>query len=1558
MGTIGKIKIIALGLFFSLIGDLQAACIIEPFSSPNSENPNYLASFNLSARVLISGISIGDQVQFQFRRTRNGSTVNVGIQGGFTANSNLGSQFPVTADFSDPSADINDAGDYDVEYSATCGGVTTNFTTGTGRVSVIPAITSQPSDLVRTKNASGTMSVSVNGDAGGSIFNYEWRYNNSPIALTGFSGQNSRQLTFSTPHALEKTSYHYQVHIAHPDGDEFGYVDSDAAYFTIESSNMQTDGFCRASPSFTDGPYSYDDDGSSDDGNLVVGHLFQIFNTSYFNGIGDCQAGYRGDARIYLCNDAGRSGATSFYIRAANAVSPENLLATDFVYLRGSATVKTLLDQLTSSPVEQFEKQNAQVADTGNYSVRATAGPCQGSAVTSTAKTITVTNAAVPVVTNFNIERFDYQNNYQGQTNAPATVAGMATGGVNFSVSVSGNGPFTYQWMKNGVDIGSPVGPTGSTSDFLSIPFPSLNSVHAGMYAVRVTNSGGSTTSQIITLNINPEPPQAVYIGGDYSVITGAGINASPIVLPVGATGLTYQWQTATSNPQNEGSWTSVQTGSTAQYSATAGAPGILYLRLRVQNASNSPSWVVSSNGSVNYITITINAVTPVAPSFTQQPLSQTLVDGQTAIFTAQATGTPSPSFQWQSRASGGTFANIPGATSATYNVVGVYSLNQYEYRLVATNSAGSTTSSTAILTVTPIAPSIVSHPLNQTAAEGASVTFNVVISANATLPVSYQWQKFISGSFQNISGATASSYVVNPVAAADHGARFRVRITNPAQPSGVLSNEAVLSLNQQTCTAPSVPAPTSPANGAQNVALYPSLSWTPSTSNQNCPVTYAVRLALDSQSCSGADYLQEFSATGTAVNINAALSPLTNYKWCVRAKTTGAESSFSGVYSFQTTTAEIPAPTDLFTLPFTTVDRPAGNRQIILGAYSGERNAIGIFYLKRAQGDIEVGRTTIGDTPGGRFEVSIDVTQFSSESGAREYYARQQRVGGQAMGPASVRSVFYFYDSLLSAGLLPPALEKNTNGVTGSLRWKPVEGAASYRVYRRVGLETSANPVGAALYQPAGQASKPFSLQDGTATLQSGYMIWTDANVPANIPADGISYFVTAVDSQAQASPRSNSQSFADSVGPLRSHAIVNGNYPQQIQFVTPLTGRSALGYLCNIHPDGYFDGSDFKENSADMIGFVQVKLKSANVSCAAENYQQASQSISLPFDALKSVNTGTGFTNCLYVGEIGNLLDNTPYCFKTCLRDMNNNNETNCLEGQGVTTPNDTVPPDFAGIKNLIPQEDGTSLKAEWDPPRYQQILQEPITYVIRATDNFDQDGLPIFDGNEEIREADPSAISLVIDQLKTGAKYCVQVAARDSNQNQAGNSTTLCGQTLNNYPFIDSLGVASDPLEPQKLDVSFKVIDRQRDGVRVSKLQYKTSESNGWMEVNSVSFSGNSDFLISADSAEEAPIQHIVWDTLPYFSGHHDGFQIQLTFQDIQGNETTVQTRPVTAFAAQSRNSSVTKASHFGCTASAAKAEKSEVDFGLIALALLVLFGVARSRLTNGNQKVRGN
>lgn len=110
-----------------------------------------------------------------------------------------------------------------------------------------------------------------------------------------------------------------------------------------------------------------------------------------------------------------------------------------------------------------------------------------------------------------------------------------------------------------------------------------------------------------------------------------------------------------------------------------------------------------------------VGGATPQAPVvFVQQPASQTVFAGQPITLSAVTTGSAPISYQWQRNGS-----DITGATNETYVVSPAVGDSGISFRVVASNSAGSVTSSNAVLTV--LAES--GHKLSLSFSEGASVT-------------------------------------------------------------------------------------------------------------------------------------------------------------------------------------------------------------------------------------------------------------------------------------------------------------------------------------------------------------------------------------------------------------------------------------------------------------------------------------------------------------------------------------------------------------------------------------------------------------------------------------------------------------------------------------------------------------------------------------------------------------------------------------------------------------------------------------------------------------------
>lgn len=102
--------------------------------------------------------------------------------------------------------------------------------------------------------------------------------------------------------------------------------------------------------------------------------------------------------------------------------------------------------------------------------------------------------------------------------------------------------------------------------------------------------------------------------------------------------------------------------------------------------------------------------------------------------------------------------AGFSGTTSPTLTITNANGPESGSYALVATSSYGSSTCSTAVLTVTD--PYITSQPSNKSVPPGSSAIFSV--SAVGTPSLSYRWQKNGSDvSGPNIFGATTASLTV-----------------------------------------------------------------------------------------------------------------------------------------------------------------------------------------------------------------------------------------------------------------------------------------------------------------------------------------------------------------------------------------------------------------------------------------------------------------------------------------------------------------------------------------------------------------------------------------------------------------------------------------------------------------------------------------------------------------------------------------------------------------------------------------------------------------------------
>jgi hypothetical protein len=255
----------------------------------------------------------------------------------------------------------------------------------------------------------------------------------------------------------------------------------------------------------------------------------------------------------------------------------------------------------------------------------------------------------------------------------------------SFTVTATGTGPLTYQWLKNGSVIG------GATSSSYTTP-ATVSGDSGSLFTVTVTNVAGTATSAPATLTVTTGPtittPPA-------SESVNAGQTASFTVTAAGTGPLTYQWS-------KNGSAISGATSSSYTTPATvSGDSGALF----TVTVTNTAGTVTSAPA-----TLTVN----IAPTITTPPASQTVTVGQTATFNVTATGTAPLTYQWYK---GG--ALISGAVASSYTTpVTVIGDNNSQYTVTVTNAAGTATSSAATLTVknsVPVASLLTCNPSTPT---------------------------------------------------------------------------------------------------------------------------------------------------------------------------------------------------------------------------------------------------------------------------------------------------------------------------------------------------------------------------------------------------------------------------------------------------------------------------------------------------------------------------------------------------------------------------------------------------------------------------------------------------------------------------------------------------------------------------------------------------------------------------------------------------------------------------------------------------------------------------
>jgi hypothetical protein len=408
-------------------------------------------------------------------------------------------------------------------------------------------------------------------------------------------------------------------------------------------------------------------------------------------------------------------------------------------------------------------------------------------------------------------------------TTQPAAAATSIGARVSIVAVVSAYPSATYQWQVStdgGKTWSSCSGSVygGATASTLNVTPPSA-AYNGYCYRCVASNAAAAAASNAAVLTINIAPAISAQPASQNTTYGG---NATFSVTASGQPPPTFQWQISTTaggstfvNLSNSGTYSGVTSANLSVTNTTTSINGFNYRCV----ITNSVSAVTS-----NVAQLTVGTV---APQITTAPASESVAAGGTVDFTAAASGGPEPTLQWQLSSDGGaTWSNLAansvysGVTSGTLTLASApVSLNNDEYRIVATNSAGTASSTAGTLTVTTVAPGMDSSPQNATVLSGGTATFTAGFTGAPAPTV--QWQVSTDGgsTWKNLSegapysGTQTTTLTVAGVTSGQNSDQYRCVATNSA--GSIASSAATLTLGATAPVVTADPSSVIVSNGA-----------------------------------------------------------------------------------------------------------------------------------------------------------------------------------------------------------------------------------------------------------------------------------------------------------------------------------------------------------------------------------------------------------------------------------------------------------------------------------------------------------------------------------------------------------------------------------------------------------------------------------------------------------------------------------------------------------------------------------------------------------------------
>ena len=641
---------------------------------------------------------------------------------------------PQTATNSINNVGPGSAGSYSVVVTGAGGSVTS--VPAILIVYVLPGIQNQPQNQTVLQGQTATFTVVTNNN-GTPPFSYQWNVNGTnTVDGLSISGSTNATLTLSNVQPAQA-------------GNVFVVITNNAGSITSSLATLTV----NVPATITNQPLSQA---------VLAGQTttFSVGATGtpnlryqwYFNG---AQMGGGSSSSTLSLSAVGTNNAGNYTVVVNNN------------YGSATSAVATLTVYVPPAITTQPTNQALVLGQNATFAVVALGTPtltyqwnCNGTNLAGATNTLlTLTNIQTAAAASYSVV---VSNNYGSATSAVATLTvylpttittqpqsqGAPQGqNVAFSVGVSGTGPFTYQWYFGTSALGGPQTATNSINN--------VGPGSAGSYSVVVTGAGGSVTSvpAILIVYVLPgiqNQPQ------NQTVLQGQTATFTVVTNNNGTPPFSYQWNVNGTN--------------TVDGLSISGSTNATLTLSNVQPAQAGNVFVVITNNAGS-ITSSLATLTVNVPAYiTNQPVSQAVIQGQTATFAVGAGGTPNLSYQWYFKG-----AKLDGGQSqnATLSLSAVGTNNAGHYKVVVDNNYGAVTSVVVTLSVL-IPPSITNQPQSQILAIGQTATFQT--GATGAAPLDYQW--FFNGAA--MPGATNPSCKLTGIHAANAGS-YAVVVTNLA---------------------------------------------------------------------------------------------------------------------------------------------------------------------------------------------------------------------------------------------------------------------------------------------------------------------------------------------------------------------------------------------------------------------------------------------------------------------------------------------------------------------------------------------------------------------------------------------------------------------------------------------------------------------------------------------------------------------------------------------------------------------------------------------------------